>query len=251
MLADLKPLSPVPVSGISIQMDALGNPHPRYVESSLLQKCQLLTGAAEWAFRHLRVQCQISREIMITRNVAKNFQAEINGPTLEKYAGSLSLPHPHISFDEAGGDDSDFSSGSEDWESATSAKDVLSDMDIIAFPAYCEGVLGRLVVHPAGLRFVRARKEKEVWDLPFIEIQEMLKFHSSKTKTSKLSSMLSGHELELHDIHGRVWELELVRDRDEAFNYIIGFSNLQWQSLQTGPKGLKEKSMNGDKTGRG
>lgn len=40
-------------------------------------------------------------------------------------------------------------------------------------------------------------------------------------------------QLELTFVGGEVVLLEGMRDRDEAFNAIIGVSALQWQSLQT------------------
>ena len=62
----------------------------------------------------------------------------------------------------------------------------------------------------------------------FIQLAEM-----RKVEGNRLSKMVSSaDQLEIKNMHGRKYCIEGMKERDEAFNTIIAFSGLQWQSLQ-------------------
>jgi hypothetical protein len=48
-------------------------------------------------------------------------------------------------------------------------------------------------------------------------------------------TMMALEQLEFTCTDGVILHIEAMKDRDEAFNTIIGFSGLQWQALQRGP----------------
>ena len=191
---------------------------------------------AEWSFQYLRRHCQESRESMIRNRVEQSFQKEPQEPFLEHYAGRLSTPHPHI---EVEGVEQEFDSentASEDWHSADSSSNILPETHFLSYRSHWEGVTGRLAITPSGLRFVRSIKKQEMWYLPFIEIEEMRKFQGAVRSGSKVLGIKSKLLLEIRRMDGICYTVELRGDRDEVFNYIIGFSGLQWQSLQSGPQ---------------
>ncbi len=52
------------------------------------------------------------------------------------------------------------------------------------------------------------------------------------TKVGKIAKL---EQLELNFTDDETVTIQSLKDRDEVFNMIIGFSGLRWQSLQTGP----------------
>ena len=121
------------------------------------------------------------------------------------------------------------SSDDEVWYSAASASDILGDSDIMAYRARWHGNVGRLIIYSGGVRFVRSLKRSELWKSPFLEIAELRKKQSSRA--SKLS-MMGQESLEIKLVDGTKLDVDGLKDRDSAFNTIIGCSGLQWQSLQ-------------------
>jgi hypothetical protein len=206
-------------------------PRYRYLVSPFKWVLWDIPTHAEWSFQYLRKHCQESRESMIAHQVEEKFKAEIDEPPLEKYEGRLDLPHPHIKL-EGHGDNGLNSSDSEDWHSADSSASLLAGKRFLSYRAYSKGTPGRLVITPSGIRFIRSIRRQEMWFLAFTQIKEMQKFHGAARSSSKYQGIGIKSLLELQDINGHSYTLELHGDRDEAFNYIIGFSALQWQSLQ-------------------
>ena len=141
---------------------------------------------------------------------------EAQNASLDTYTGNLV---PSITVDSIDIEDDD-----EDWHSVSSSKSVLEDSDIIAFRAQSKGVIGRLVVFSGGIRFVRSIGHKEMWRRSFLELAEMRKVEGSVI--SKLT-MASRQQMEFKFTDGSTL-MEGMRNRDEAFNTIIGFSGLQW-----------------------
>ena len=235
MLADSVSLPKISISRISDEVGTLEHPDPWCVWLSTLFESESDRYLGEWAFQYLRQQSQIAREAMIAHKVQENLESEKDHPSLAKYTGNLDLPHPSIELDGLPEYEMDaYSSDEEEWHSAASTDSILANMDIIAFRALWGKSSGRLIVYPSGIRFVRSINSTELWILPFMELKEMRKFCGGMKKSdSKLKSMLSRRWLEFIGINGQSYALEIVRDRDEAFNYIIGFSNLQWQILQS------------------
>lgn len=60
---------------------------------------------------------------------------------------------------------------------------------------------------------------------------------SGSALVSKISKASGGHgaQLEFRCADDTNLRLHMGDDRDEAFNAILGFSGIRWQSLQTGP----------------
>ena len=153
---------------------------------------------------------------MITRKVEQTHSREAQNASLETYIGNLV---PSIAVDNTDTEDDD-----EDWHSVSSSKSVLEDSDIIAFRAQSKGVIGRVVVFSGGIRFVRSIGQKEIWRRSFLELAEMRKVEGSVM--SKLTMALR-QQIEFKFTDGSTL-MEGMKNRDEAFNIIIGFSGLQW-----------------------
>ncbi len=183
---------------------------------------------AEWSFQYLRRQAQISREQVIKKKVEDGHWREVANGAVDRYTGHLStVPRINVEADELVekyGDDDD-----ECWYSASSTDSVLEATDIRSFRAQSHGSIGRLVVFSKGIRFVRSVTKKEMWRRNYLELAEMRKVEGSTV--SKLAS-LSPDQLEIKCTNGSKLHLEGMKERDEAFNTIIAFSSLQWQSLQ-------------------
>lgn len=139
--------------------------------------------------------------------------------------------------------DSNTDDDDEDWHSAISSTNILNDSDIISFRAYSQGLVGRLIVHSGGIRFVQSLIKKELWKRTFLELVEMRKVEGSLV--SKIT-MKDFEQLEFKFSDGNSLLLKIMKNRDEAFNTIIGFSSLQWQALQTDRSKVSE-GINEDK----
>ena len=210
-------------------------PRYRYLVSPFKWVLWDIPTHTEWSFQYLRRHCQDSREAMIVQQVEQRYKSEAEEPTLQRYDGRLDQPHPHIELDGVGQNSSD-SVNSEDFHSAGSSSSLLAGSDFLSYRTRWEGISGRLAIGPHGLRFTRSVKRQELWYLPYIKIEEMRKFRGAARSSAKHQGVLTKRVLELKEIDGRSYTLELRGDRDEAFNYIIGFSGLRWQSLQPAPQ---------------
>lgn len=144
---------------------------------------------------------------------------------------------PMVAVSDTNTDDND-----EDWHSATSSTSVLDASDILSFRAHLQGVVGRLIIHSGGIRFVRSLNKKELWRRTFLELAEMRKLEGSLF--SKIT-MKTFEQLEIKSSDGDSVLLEKLNNRDEAFNAIIGFSALQWQALQTDPSKVSKSVQKG------
>jgi len=164
----------------------------------------------------LRRQAQISREQLIKQKVEANHSKEAQHPHLSVYVGNA-VPTFTVDDGVTDGDD-------DDWHSASSSTSILEDSDIIAFRAHSKGIVGRLIVFSGGIRFVRSLGQKEMWRRSFLELAEMRKVEGS---TMARLTMASRQQIEFKFTHGSTL-LEGMKDRDEAFNSILGFSGLQW-----------------------
>lgn len=180
---------------------------------------------------------------MIQEEITKGFKSEAENLKMVNSNG-YSTPLP------AGlKTDSDTDSQS-DQQSPGPSSDVPDSNAIISFRARSLGKSGFLVVHPSGIQFVRRLGGTELWHRTYLELAEMRKREGSLL--SKLS-MKSLEQLELKCSKGDVLLLEAMKDRDEAFNSIIGFSALQWQALQTNPikRGEDTRGGGNNRGGRG
>ena len=221
------------------------HPKYRYLASPFKWVLWDIPTHAEWSFRYLRRQAQLSREKMIGQKVEKNYAAKVAASPPLDPSSAAGVPQFKLEDTNASTMSSDTD---EDWHSVQSISSILSEKDIKAFRAQWQGVRGRLIIYSSGVRFVRGLVKKEMWDVPFIEMAEMRKLRGPRAPSVKIAKLLTANQLELKAMDGKVFFLESLRDRDEAFNCIIGFSNLQWQSLQGEPgqeieKGHSTKSV--------
>ena len=211
-------------------------PRYRYLVSPIKWVLWDIPTHAEWSFQYLRYHCQESRESMIRHEVEQNFRKELGETPLEHYAGRFATPHPHIEVEGVEQSYDSDSVASEDWHSADSSFNALPNSNFLSYRGRWEGIAGRLAITPSGLRFIRSIKKQEMWYLPFIELEEMRKFQGGARSNSKIDGIQSKRILELRRIDGSCYALEIRGDRDEIFNYIIGFSGVQFQTLQAGPQ---------------
>ena len=167
--------------------------------------------AAEWTFCYFQYQCQKRRTAAIRPAVEE-----------EHWYDAPSSPNREIANEDGYGTAP---------EGSTVANEVF-----VSFRAKWQGKLGRLFIDAAGVGFVGTIHRRELWKLAFNEIKEILKIKSSQDRSSKLSGSYSAHELELISRSGITYSMDFVKDRDQAFNYIIGFSTVQWKTLQIVPQ---------------
>lgn len=183
---------------------------------------------AEWSFQYLRRKGQEAREQMIKEKVEHNHNREIAEPPTERYTGRVVEGPIVITEGDEASDAFSYDSDDSGFYSASSTASVLESNDVRSFYAHYRGVAGRFIVFSKGIRFVRSLKKKEIWRHDFLELMEMRKVEG--TQLSKIVS--SQHNMQINCIDGSRLDLVGMRERDEAFNTVIAFSSLQWQSLQ-------------------
>ena len=205
-------------------------PRYRYLVSPLKWALWDIPTHAEWSLQYLRRQAQIARENMIKAKIEESYARKVTNLAIDKHTCHLTtVPSFKVDGstpDEEDGADTDSGSG---WQSASSTTSVLDASDIRSFRVRCDGVIGRLIISSNGVRFVRILKRKELWRILFIELTEMRKMEGSRVSRPVLLS----DQLEIRSIEGKHFVISGMKERDEVFNNIIGFSGLQWQSLQT------------------
>jgi len=186
---------------------------------------------AEWAFQYLRRQAQEAREELIKRKVEQSYSLETKPPGAHPNAVEVTIRErfrtaPVEKFEAVS---TGIDSENEDSQSVLSSTSILESQDIISFRAQWNRHIGRLIVHSSGLRFVRSLPKKELWNRSFLDLVEMRKLQGSTL--SKLAMKAVG-QLEFTCTDGAILRMEAMKDRDEAFSTIIGFSGVQWQVLQ-------------------
>ena len=195
-----------------------------FLTSSML----IIHAKAEWSFQYLRRQAQAAREQMIKSKIESGHSHELANPAIDQYTGRMTtVPKIKIEGDDSAEDEGD--DDDEGWFSASSTTSVLEASDIRSFRAQSGSSIGRLIVFTKGIRYVRSLPRKELWRQNYLDLAEMRKVEGSNM--SKLAS-LSPDQLEIKCVDGTKLHLEGMKERDEAFNTIIAFSSLQWQSLQ-------------------
>lgn len=140
-----------------------------------------------------------------------------------------SVPKIRVENSESEETDTDVDDDDEGWYSASSTISVLEASDIRSFRAHHAGTIGRLIVFSKGICYVRSvPTKKELWRHDFLDLAEM-----RKVEGSALSKVVSSpDQLEIKLTDESKLKIEGMKERDEAFNTIIAFSSLQWQSLQ-------------------
>lgn len=109
----------------------------------------------------------------------------------------------------------------------------------MSFRASCNDRSGHLVIEPSGVRFQANGSSKDSSRrILYFELVEMWKLAPEPRSAAKnvLKRVLVGKErLCFKELNDKVMVLEIKKGRDDAFNFVLGFSGLQWQSLQTEP----------------
>ncbi|KAI9822581.1 MAG: hypothetical protein M1827_000300 [Pycnora praestabilis] len=219
-------------------------PKYRYLVSPIKWVLWDIPTHAEWSFQYLRREAQKSREQMIRRKVEEGYVNEVKNPVTETYTGNINVQKfvytGPLERDDMISNSSD-DDNAEDWHSVSSSASILHGSDVMSFRSYWDGAVGRLIVYSSGVRFVRSLKKKELWNRSYLQLAEMRKVN--KSTVAKLASL---EQLQFTFTDKETIRVDLVKDRDQAFNMIIGFSGLQWQALQLGP-GESGKGSKSDK----
>ncbi|KAI9760674.1 MAG: hypothetical protein M4579_001538 [Chaenotheca gracillima] len=215
-------------------------PKHRYLVSPIKWVLWGIPTYAEWSFEYLRKNAQISREKMIGEKVEEHVEHDTANPGLTAYAGTLHAPHIVTSNSDgvdgdiqlqASSDSSLDSESSGDYFSIESSHSILDETDLMSFRGEWNGRPGRLIVYSSGVRFVsRIPTKKECWRRGFMELREMRK----RVGHAVPKALDLDQQIVLEFTDGEVVQIKALRNRDEAFNTVIGFSGLQWQCLQTG-----------------
>ncbi|TKA72586.1 hypothetical protein B0A49_03439 [Cryomyces minteri] len=204
--------------------------HPRYRKLVSPLRCIFwdIPTHAEWSFMYLRRQAQLTREKLIGQKVEQVYKStDIGGPL--PYAATLDVPHV-TSTGPAEILDADEDDDAASWHTADSSSSILDGIDFISFRCRSGTTPGRLVVYSSGIRFMRSFPSKQLWRRSFLELVEMRKISGST-----VAKLMNRELLEFKFMDGTTTSVEAMKQRDEAFNTIIGFSGLQWQQLQPGP----------------
>ncbi|KAG8529836.1 uncharacterized protein KY384_005317 [Bacidia gigantensis] len=170
---------------------------------------------------------EIAREDMIRQKVEEVHINEVNGQVDNEYIGD-NHSVPQITINSGLSDPPDDESFDDDWHSVNSTTSILEGSDIRSFRGLSGGSLGRLIVYSKGIRFVNSIGRAESWRMSFLDLKELRK--SEGTRAAKLLSLPD--RLEIKRLNGSGIHVEGMKKRDDAFNSIIAFSGLQWQSLQ-------------------
>lgn len=164
---------------------------------------------------------------MIQRKVDQSFSDKTAHSRNETYKGRMTISETALT------DNDDTDGHEDDWHSTCSSNSILDASDLMSFRAYAKGTSGRLIVCSDRIRFIQSKFTKELWNRPYLELVEMRKLEGSIA--SKFVVKTAPQELELKFSDGTIVLLQAMKNRDKAFNVIIGFSSLRWQALQTNP----------------
>jgi len=184
---------------------------------------------AEWTFQYLQQRARITRIKMLSHTMGQQ-KAEDAMPHAFSNPAHLAnskqaRPDTHTEYSDQEDDDDD--AGYETASSSLSAYNVLKRVDIISFKGSFGGARGRLVIQSDGMRFMRSVPRKQLWYRQYSELLEMRKIDGTGIAKMRQQSML-----EFEYVDGNVEQVDAMKQRDEAFNTIIGFSALRWQQLQ-------------------
>ncbi|KAH0366454.1 hypothetical protein KCU65_g5354, partial [Aureobasidium melanogenum] len=188
---------------------------------------------ADWSMQYLREKAYETRAGLIEKRVQEEWEKDLSQQRGGLAAGSLEIPT--ITKTTWPGQDS--SADSEDDDAASfhttdSSCSVLDGLDILSFKCSMHNIPGRLVIFSDGLHYQRTSPvtsaRKEVWRRLWSELVEMEKIDP------KTAGLVKSKGIRLAFADGAEVKLEHVRQRDKAFNCIIGFSGLQFRIVLPG-----------------
>lgn len=186
---------------------------------------------ADWSMTYLREKAQETRANLISKRVQEEYEHDVAHPCDQAYTGSLIVPtvtattDPELDVvssdsDEDEDDDDDAAS----FHTVDSTTRILGGLDILSFRCSMKGIQGRLIIFSDGLRFQSIHKED--WRRVWTELVEIKKIDT------RAATLVSTEGLHLAFTDGLEIKLDHVRQRDKAFNCIIGFSGLRFQLVQ-------------------
>lgn len=189
---------------------------------------------AEWSFMYLRREAQGKREELIKRKVEREFTNKDGSVKLETYAGRFT-PVPIITGEDQDHhplplEEDDLSSDGESYHTVDSATSVCDGETLLTFRCTFKRYPGRFGISSSSISFTSWLKQGESWTRSFLSLVEMRKHDGSNFKRVPVSR--STDVLELTFTDGTSVLLKSMKERDECFNAIIGFSGMQFQHLQ-------------------
>ncbi|KAI4842504.1 hypothetical protein E4T45_09031, partial [Aureobasidium sp. EXF-8846] len=181
---------------------------------------------ADWSMSYLREKAQETRAELIakrvqeryTNDVAQKRTIAVDGPSSLGGPGAVETLWP--AADNASIDSDDDSASFHSTESTSS---ILGALDILSFRCTLHSMPGRLFIFSDGLRFQRTSSDTEVWRRLWSELVEIGKTNA------KTAGLIKTDGIHLAFADGKEVKLEHVRQRDKAFNCILGFSGLRFQ----------------------
>ncbi|TVY55057.1 hypothetical protein LCER1_G007475 [Lachnellula cervina] len=192
---------------------------------------------AEWSFQYLHERCAVAREAILSKPSDNNYVRTGAEPSNDSDSESFYSSHS-VPIDE--------------------------EIDIMSFSCVYLHVPGRFIISTTAIRFVSSTPlSYESFHKPYSSLVEISKRQSRSSILSPLAKITTGMdklELWFNDagasagMHGMgdmgnatPVLLENMRDRDKAFNSVIGFSGLRWQHLQKERQTLDIKQRGGSK----
>ena len=180
---------------------------------------------AETCFNYLRDRATLAREAILS-NATKRISNQLNGP-----------PTACAHFDLRG-----------KCMNIVECEFCLKDEDILRMVCTYHHTLGHFIISTSRLRFEPfdlLSNNRSSFSNPYTELVEMTKRTTTSSMLSPVAKSLDLDKLELTfkeqhpNISGkdapRAVLLENMKERDKAFNAIIGFSGLRWQNIQKEP----------------
>lgn len=180
----------------------------------------------------MRQKAQICREKIIEGIVEQEFLDEIAGrQRLKGTQNTTASDHEPDDTQDEETSNSSYHSCKSNFSSPYSSP--LFSITFLSFRALSYGHPGHLSIHRTGLFFAETLSPaRRRWQYTFLDLAEMKKPDAGSRVSKFIRKKARLSELELRFTDGREEVLEGMRERDGAFNAIIGFSGLRWQNLQ-------------------
>jgi hypothetical protein len=181
---------------------------------------------ADWSMSYLRKKAQETRAELIKKRVQDKWNDDLSP------AGGVAADIPSATKSTwAATDDPLLESEDDDaasFHSSESTTSILGGLDILSFRCAMHSVSGRLIIFSDGLRYQRTSSDSEIWRRLWSELVEIEKIDP------KTAGLIKTDGIRLAFTDGQEVKLEHVRQRDKAFNCILGFSGLRFQIVAPG-----------------
>jgi hypothetical protein len=187
---------------------------------------------ADWSMSYLREKAQETRAELIAKRVQERYTNDVAQTRAIAVDSPGSLEGPRA-VKTASMATYDASIESEDDDSASfhsteSTSSILGGLDILSFRCTMHSMPGRFIIFSDGLRFQRTSSGTEGWRRLWSELVEIEKTNP------KTAGLIKTDGIRLAFADGKEVKLEHVRQRDKAFNCILGFSGLRFQIVAPG-----------------